>query len=120
MNTVPNRDPEWPVGALRQDPKIRPYPYYWNDLVIGIVIATLALVRTVVPRQLVWFSGVNIALGLWLLAAPSLLAYRGDADARAVIWNDVITGLLVIVLATTSLMLSSRRHRSATGEPTGR
>lgn len=40
-------------------------------------------------------SGVNVLLGLWLIAAPWVLAY---SHPRAV-WNDVVVGIILIVLA---------------------
>jgi hypothetical protein len=46
-------------------------------------------------RQIHIASGVSIAAGVWLAAAPVLFSY-----AQAVIrWNDTIAGLLLIVLA---------------------
>lgn len=41
-------------------------------------------------------SGTNLAAGLWLIAAPFVLAYTG---VTAAIWNDILVGLAVLILA---------------------
>jgi hypothetical protein len=56
-------------------------------------------------RQIHIASGVSIAAGIWLAAAPMLLNY-----AQAVIrWNDTIAGLLLLLLA--GLRYVHPRHR---------
>jgi hypothetical protein len=40
-------------------------------------------------------SGLNVVAGLWLIAAPWVLSYGTDAA----IWNDVIVGAALVVLA---------------------
>ncbi|HZD11622.1 MAG TPA: SPW repeat protein [Candidatus Binatia bacterium] len=41
-------------------------------------------------------SGLNVLLGIWLLVAPFILGYSGVA---AGLWNDIIVGALVLILA---------------------
>lgn len=41
-------------------------------------------------------SGINIAAGLWLIAAPFVLAYT---DVTAAMWNAILVGLAVLTLA---------------------
>lgn len=41
-------------------------------------------------------SGTNIAAGLWLIAAPFVLAYTG---VTAAMWNAILVGLAVLILA---------------------
>jgi hypothetical protein len=43
-----------------------------------------------------WVSGVNVLAGVWLMLAPFALGY---GDVTAAVWNDVIIGLTVFVLA---------------------
>lgn len=43
----------------------------------------------------VWVYPIAMALGAWLVASPATLGYRSPA----LIWSDVASGLLVIVLA---------------------
>ncbi|MCA9875565.1 MAG: SPW repeat protein [Anaerolineales bacterium] len=40
-------------------------------------------------------SGINIALGAWLLIAPFVWGYSGTSTA---LWNDWIVGAIVIIL----------------------
>lgn len=42
------------------------------------------------------FSWVNFILGLWLIVAPFVLPYR---DISAALWNNVIVGVIIAVLA---------------------
>ncbi|MFC4852819.1 SPW repeat protein [Actinophytocola glycyrrhizae] len=83
---------------------------YWNDVTVGIVIALLALVRAVAPREVPWFSMVNIALGGWLILAPWVLAYNEGADAVAATTNDMIVGAVVVLAAAVSVVLTFRRR----------
>ena len=48
-------------------------------------------------RQIKIASGLNIVLGIWLLVAPFLLGYSGASTAA--LWNDIIVGVIVLVLA---------------------
>lgn len=85
---------------------------YWNDLVIGVAIAVLAIVRAVAPSNVPWFSIVNVVLGAWLIVAPFVLEYEG-ANKGVSIGNDLAVGLVVIVMAATSAV-STYRHRRRT------
>jgi hypothetical protein len=42
-------------------------------------------------------SGINILLGIWLLVSPWMFGYR--AAGSAAIWNSVIVGALIAILA---------------------
>lgn len=57
---------------------------------------TLDRVRSTVQ----WTSGTNLVAGIWMILAPFLLGY---AAITAAVWNDVIIGLAVAVLAGTRL-----------------
>lgn len=100
---------------------IAPYPLnyatgveaQWNDLVVGGVIALLALVRAFAPANVPWFSIVNIALGVWLVVAPLMLGYRGAAATPQAVVNDVVVGFLVIAMASYSAA-ATHRHREQT------
>lgn len=85
---------------------------YWNDVVVGVAIATLAIVRTVAPSNVPWFSIVNVALGAWLIVAPFVLEYEGTNKGVS-IGNDLAIGMVVIVMAAASAV-STFRHRRPT------
>ncbi|MCR6488964.1 SPW repeat protein [Amycolatopsis sp. OK19-0408] len=79
------------------------------DVLVALVVAVLALVRTVVPRDYPAFSVVNAALGLWLIVAPFLLGY----DLTRVIVTDLVVGVLLLGLSGLSAVLTYRQRAKA-------
>jgi SPW repeat-containing protein len=69
----------------------------WNNVVVGIVIAILAIIRTSVPRQTGW-SWVNVILGIWMIISPFALG----AMTTAVLWNNITLGIVIALIATGS------------------
>lgn len=86
---------------------------YWNEIVLGVVVAMLALVRVFAPQETPWFSVVNGVLGLWLIVSPFVLGYEGP-DAPMSIAVDVSTGAVIAVMATVSAV-STYRVRARSG-----
>jgi hypothetical protein len=84
---------------------------YWNDALAGAVIGLAALVRLADPLGAVAVRVGVLALGCWLVAAPFLLGY-GGADAPRATANEMVTGVLVALLAVVSLRAgtAARRH----------
>jgi hypothetical protein len=83
-----------------------------NDIVIGSAIAVLAIVRVAAPRNVPWFSVVNVLFGGWLIMAPFLFDHIGDVAMA----NDIVVGLVVVVMAATSAAATfayRRTHRDA-------
>jgi hypothetical protein len=77
----------------------------WNDVLIGGAVAVLALVRMWRPLTTATASWINLALGIWLIAAPWVLGYEDDAvvqNADNAQWNDVILGVAIALLALVS------------------
>lgn len=72
----------------------------WNDIVLGVAIFILALVRVTAPLAHAGISWVNFALGLWLIVAPFVLLY----GAGPAIFNDIIVGVITVCLAAWSAM----------------
>jgi hypothetical protein len=50
-------------------------------------------------RQWMWRDFANITLGVWLLASPATLGYT----ERAMIWNDLASGALIVLLGLLTL-----------------
>ena len=67
----------------------------WNAHAVGVIIAVAAL-AALLAFQL-WEEWVNMALGAWLIASPFVL---GFTTSVAAMWNQLIVGLLVGILAT--------------------
>ena len=83
----------------------------WNDLVVGSAIAVVALVRIALPVRTAALGLVNIGLGVWLVVAPTALAYNTVFDASPAIWNDIVVGIIVMVLAAVSTLIGRRSRR---------
>jgi SPW repeat len=75
----------------------------WNDIAIGGVVALIALIRMIVPGRTARLAFLNVIPGLWLTAAPFVLGYDGVA-----MWNDVVVGVVVVVVALAGGVLSLR------------
>ncbi len=53
-------------------------------------------VRTATNDQVTWASGLSVLAGLWLLISPWVL---GFSDQQSPLWNAVILGIVIAVLA---------------------
>lgn len=67
----------------------------WNNVIVGIVIAVLALIRTSTPRQVGW-SWANVVLGIWMIISPFALGVM----TTAILWNNIILGIVIALIAT--------------------
>lgn len=70
----------------------------WNAVILGVLIALVALVALV--RVMAWQEWANVALGAWLVISPWVIGFTGIAAA---LWNAVIVGAIVVVLALWAL-----------------
>jgi hypothetical protein len=71
----------------------------WNAYIAGAVLIVLAVwaafsEQVRLDRNLEW---INAVVGVWLILAPFILGYSAIVAA---LWNDIIVGVVVIVLAT--------------------
>lgn len=78
----------------------------WNAYVLGVIIAVAAAAALVEFAK--WEEWANALFGAWLIVSPWILGFSGLAAAM---WNAVIVGLIVLVLAVWAAM---REH---TGGP---
>ncbi|MFM2042851.1 MAG: hypothetical protein RLY86_1427 [Pseudomonadota bacterium] len=94
-------------------------PALWNDIVVGIWLLVVGALRAVNTTRMEGLSWANAGFGLWLVAAPFLLGYSDLSTGADVLttadtavtsglnsigatWNDIVVGLLTIVLAVRS------------------
>jgi hypothetical protein len=70
----------------------------WNAIIIGEMLVALAVVAAILDYANVYriLDWVNAALGLWLILSPFILGYSTTVVAT---WNDVIVGVVVLMLA---------------------
>lgn len=69
----------------------------WNDAIVGLIVAILAasqLTGRVANRA--WPSWISVLAGLWLIISPAIIGY---ANVRPALWNDVIVGIIIVILA---------------------
>ena len=95
----------WVLGYSAKDPR-------WNDVVFGIIVGILALIRVMGAYRAEVLSLVNALIGAWLVVA----AFTIDYSIRAS-WNDVILGVIVFLLAVSSADASAHlpgRRRTGT------
>jgi len=70
-----------------------------NDIIVGIIVAIVAAIRSFGAYAARGWSWINILCGIWLLIAPFVLGY---SNAPTPLWNDIILGIIIAVLAWTS------------------
>jgi hypothetical protein len=66
----------------------------WNAHVVGVIIAVAAVAALIAFQK--WEEWVNAALAAWLIVSPYLL---GFASLQAALWNQLVVGVLVGLLA---------------------
>lgn len=65
-----------------------------NDIILGVVIALIALYRVVYPSNMPTISWVNVVLGAWLVIS----AFVFPGVTAVITWNNLLLGALVIVM----------------------
>ena len=83
----------------------------WNDMVVGVVIALFAMVRLVSPRGSANLSWINFVLGGWLIASPFVLSTSLARYPTVALWNEILVGAAVMLLATWSALRGRHDRR---------
>ena len=81
--------------------------FVWNHILVGLVLmfagVRAALTRDVrIARTMDWIA---VIAGLWLILATFLLR---DLTITAGLWNDLIVGLVVIILGVSAALTLPR------------
>lgn len=71
-----------------------------NAWIFGIVIAILAALAIFAYQQ--WEEWLNAAIGIWVFISPWVLGAAGNVS---ILWNSLIVGALLLVLALWSVTL---------------
>jgi hypothetical protein len=98
-------------SVLDYDNTVPGFGVAWNDVAVGISIALVAVVMMVDPFCGFALAVVSFVLGTWLAAAPFVLAAHEKTHAGAAMWNDLVVGVVVAVLAVVSAALLRSRRR---------
>jgi len=78
-----------------------------NDIILGVVVGVLALIRVYTPVQTAALSVVNIILGIWLVASPFVLRYTASIPT----YNDIVLGIVVLAMTAWSVSVSSHYQK---------
>ena len=81
-------------------------PQMINAFVSGLVIAILAAFD--LYKTYFWAVVVNLLVGVWVAASPWILRL---ADQRVMMWNELIVGIAVVVLALWELRTDPELHK---------
>ena len=90
----------WALGYAQGSPQMI------NALVSGLVIAVLAAFD--LYKTYFWAVIVNLLVGVWVAVSPWVLRL---ADQGAVLWNCLIAGVAVVVLALWELRTDPELHK---------
>ncbi len=88
-----------------------------NDVILGIIIGILALIRFTGAFREGWISWINLLLGIWVLISPWALAYASHSVAMR---NNVILGIIVILLSGWSALATDTADAMDMGMPNDR
>jgi hypothetical protein len=78
----------------------------WNNIAVGCAVTLCALVRTSSTRNQNGWSWLNVLLGAWLLISSFVL---GFATLTVAMWNNIIIGVLTIIIAASTLAVARPR-----------
>lgn len=87
--------------------------FLWDAIIVGVALVVLAGWAALsnqegTDRGLDW---LNALIGLWLIVAPFILGYTGVTVA---LWNDVVVGIVVAVLAGWAAVALGQLHHPKT------
>ena len=75
-----------------------------NAWLFGIVVTIIALLAIFAYQK--WEEWLNAAIGAWVFISPWVL---GAASNATILWNSIIVGALLVVLALWSVSLEHDR-----------
>jgi len=86
---------------------------FWDAIIVGIALIVLGAWAALsnqetADKTLDW---INVVLGVWLILAPFVLGYSAIVAAM---WNDIIVGIVVAVLAVWAAVVIGRHHPMTT------
>lgn len=83
-----------------------------NNVICGGIVIVLAAIRFLGAYRQSWLSWVNCLIGIWAIISPWALGFARNQDAST---NNVITGIVIAVLAFWSAVATSPTESTATG-----
>jgi hypothetical protein len=80
-----------------------------NAWLFGVIVAILAVLAIFAYQK--WEEWLNAAIGVWVFISPWVLGAAANANA---LWNSLIVGALLVILALWSVSLEHGHGRIAT------
>jgi hypothetical protein len=77
----------------------------WQQVVVGIIVAVLAMVRYFNP-EMTWASWINALAGIWMIITP----FATNFQTTAATWNAVIFGILIAIVGASNAGMHSAGH----------
>ena len=68
----------------------------WSDVLVGIAVIIVGLIRAAHPGRSVAASMVSFMLGAWLVLAPLTLAYVFNVNSTLAAINDIVAGAVIL------------------------
>jgi hypothetical protein len=81
-------------------------PQMTNAVMSGLIVALLAAFE--LYKTYFWAVIVNLLVGIWVAVSPWVLRV---ADQRTVMWNELIVGIAIVVLALWELRTDPELHK---------
>jgi len=81
-----------------------------NAWVFGVIVAALALLAIFAYQK--WEEWLNAAIGAWVFISPWVLGVTTNAN---ILWNSLIVGALLVILALWSVSLEHGGRITARG-----
>lgn len=82
----------------------------WNCVAVGIVIALFGAARVRDPHYASTLSWINLILGAWIIVSPWVYGYTLNGSGM---WNSIILGAVVLLLAIWSGTATATEHPAA-------
>ncbi len=80
-----------------------------NDVVLGILLIGFSWYVLAATLPATGAAYLEIVCGAWLIIAPFVLRYSG---AAAAVWNDVVCGIIALVVAAIAAQATTRTPRT--------
>jgi SPW repeat len=81
-----------------------------NDLITGLAAAVLVVLFGSALDRTHGLTWVTPLLGVWMIISPWIL--RGVSPTAGMIWSNVVSGGLIVVLGFAALYFGARANRS--------
>jgi hypothetical protein len=83
--------------------------FLWNHIIAGLILLIAGVWGAVTgkPGTAKVTALIAGAVGVWLIVTPAIL---GGRKYSAGLWNDIIVGVIVVILASACTLLLRRRR----------